>query len=382
MSESSGWLYKLGGGKGGRHNWNRRWFANSVSDPFTLNYYSNEKATQLKGSVDLRQISCFRINNPEMDKVSKSVTGPQIGFELTLTDRVFKMVATDEKDSRPQQYWLDNFNALIMSVERERANTMKPVVRRSVTLGSARRTPSLSVVNSDSSLGTTATMTSASISESSPSFTSPKAPPLRSLTDESPAPYSLPSTASASSADAQQQQASLTASQKPHKVSSMSLRFLFNKVTGAGSSSSSDLEISSPLSTPAIPSSSSSSIPSFDEPSSPLDLPNVPWIPDKGFDVLFIPPSHQKLFLAASSPISFKNRMFGADLSSEVCHKCLEDISDFFPPHYESPPLLQAMQTAKLPNAEQVHHLCFERASRSDPELRVKCGLTVEEAAA
>ena len=93
--------------QGGIHrNWKKRWFCNTVDDPFTLSYYTDENCKSKKGQIDLREVYHFRTKFDTKERGPKQ----RVGLALVTPSRTWKLIVTGSTNG---DYWTQGLERLI-----------------------------------------------------------------------------------------------------------------------------------------------------------------------------------------------------------------------------------------------------------------------------
>jgi len=98
--------------QGGMHkSWKKRWFCNSLEDPFTLCYYTDETCNVKKGAIDLREVYHFRTKFDTKERGPKQ----RVGLALVTPSRTWKLIATGSTNG---DYWTQGLERLIHRARR------------------------------------------------------------------------------------------------------------------------------------------------------------------------------------------------------------------------------------------------------------------------
>ena len=93
--------------QGGIHrNWKKRWFCNTVDDPFTLSYYTDENCKSKKGQIDLKEVYHFRTKFDTKERGPKQ----RVGLALVTPSRTWKLIVTGSTNG---DYWTQGLERLI-----------------------------------------------------------------------------------------------------------------------------------------------------------------------------------------------------------------------------------------------------------------------------
>lgn len=93
--------------QGGIHrNWKKRWFCNTLEDPFTLSYYTDESCKSKKGQIDLKEVYHFRTKFDTKERGPKQ----RVGLALVTPSRTWKLIVTGSTNG---DYWTQGLERLI-----------------------------------------------------------------------------------------------------------------------------------------------------------------------------------------------------------------------------------------------------------------------------